>query len=221
MSLTTQKRLGGDFFDSENHIYINKLNHICKNYDTAFKDVRNRYPLPNHFLSFWSRSEKLKNFWMMTSCPKSKNNVSPSMMWPTASSTTSISCSPSRSTCRRWSKKFLSFTSTRKSLSLQRTLSTRRPSRTPCSPNWTAMCSETTSGGKKETGLSKTELLCLKRDYTPWRGNWRALSPKMSKFWSSKERSPTKSFMKSAPIFTRCKPSWWHQTRDSAKRRQH
>jgi len=40
MSLTTQKRLGGDFFDSENHIYINKLNHICKNYDTAFKDVR-------------------------------------------------------------------------------------------------------------------------------------------------------------------------------------
>ena len=28
-----------NFLDKENHIFINKLNYICKNYDQAFKDV--------------------------------------------------------------------------------------------------------------------------------------------------------------------------------------
>ena len=28
-----------NFLDRENQIFINKLNYICKNYDTAFKDV--------------------------------------------------------------------------------------------------------------------------------------------------------------------------------------
>ena len=28
-----------NFLDRENHIFLNKLNYICKNYDTAFKDV--------------------------------------------------------------------------------------------------------------------------------------------------------------------------------------
>lgn len=28
-----------NFLDRENHIFINKLNYICKNYDQAFKDV--------------------------------------------------------------------------------------------------------------------------------------------------------------------------------------
>ena len=33
--------LGEDqnFLDQENHIFINKLNYICKNYDQSFKDV--------------------------------------------------------------------------------------------------------------------------------------------------------------------------------------
>ena len=28
-----------DFLSQENHIFINKLNYVCKNYDTSFKDV--------------------------------------------------------------------------------------------------------------------------------------------------------------------------------------
>ena len=28
-----------DFLSQENHIFVNKLNYICKNYDTNFKDV--------------------------------------------------------------------------------------------------------------------------------------------------------------------------------------
>ena len=28
-----------DFLTTENHLFINKLNYICKNYDTSFKDV--------------------------------------------------------------------------------------------------------------------------------------------------------------------------------------
>ena len=28
-----------DFLTAENHLFINKLNYICKNYDTSFKDV--------------------------------------------------------------------------------------------------------------------------------------------------------------------------------------
>ena len=28
-----------DFLNQDNHIFINKLNYICKNYDTSFKDV--------------------------------------------------------------------------------------------------------------------------------------------------------------------------------------
>ena len=28
-----------DYLSQENHIFINKLNYICKNYDTSFKDV--------------------------------------------------------------------------------------------------------------------------------------------------------------------------------------
>ena len=28
-----------DYLSHENHIFINKLNYICKNYDTSFKDV--------------------------------------------------------------------------------------------------------------------------------------------------------------------------------------
>ena len=28
-----------DFLSQDNHIFINKLNYICKNYDTSFKDV--------------------------------------------------------------------------------------------------------------------------------------------------------------------------------------
>lgn len=28
-----------DFLGTENHIFLNKLNYICKNYDTNFKDV--------------------------------------------------------------------------------------------------------------------------------------------------------------------------------------
>ena len=27
------------FIDKKNHIFINKLTYLCKNYDTAFKDV--------------------------------------------------------------------------------------------------------------------------------------------------------------------------------------
>ena len=29
-----------DFLGQDNHIFINKLNFICKNYDTNFKDVK-------------------------------------------------------------------------------------------------------------------------------------------------------------------------------------
>ena len=32
-----------NFLDRENQIFINKLNYICKNYDTAFKDVSKLY----------------------------------------------------------------------------------------------------------------------------------------------------------------------------------
>ena len=32
-----------NFLDRENQIFINKLNYICKNYDTAFKDVSEIY----------------------------------------------------------------------------------------------------------------------------------------------------------------------------------
>ena len=28
-----------DYLSQENHIFINKLNYMCKNYDTSFKDV--------------------------------------------------------------------------------------------------------------------------------------------------------------------------------------
>ena len=28
-----------DFLNSENHLFINKLNYICKNYDSSFRDV--------------------------------------------------------------------------------------------------------------------------------------------------------------------------------------
>ena len=28
-----------DFLERDNQLFINKLNYICKNYDTAFKDV--------------------------------------------------------------------------------------------------------------------------------------------------------------------------------------
>lgn len=28
-----------DFFNRQNHLFINKLNYICKHYDTAFNDV--------------------------------------------------------------------------------------------------------------------------------------------------------------------------------------
>jgi len=28
-----------DFLSSQNHLFINKLNFICKNYDESFKDV--------------------------------------------------------------------------------------------------------------------------------------------------------------------------------------
>ena len=28
-----------DYLSQENHLFINKLNYICKNYDTSFKDV--------------------------------------------------------------------------------------------------------------------------------------------------------------------------------------
>ena len=28
-----------DFLDRDNQLFINKLNYICKNYDTSFKDV--------------------------------------------------------------------------------------------------------------------------------------------------------------------------------------
>ena len=28
-----------DFLTHENHIFINKLNYICKNYDSSFRDV--------------------------------------------------------------------------------------------------------------------------------------------------------------------------------------
>ena len=28
-----------DFMNQENHIFLNKLTYICKNYDTSFKDV--------------------------------------------------------------------------------------------------------------------------------------------------------------------------------------
>ncbi len=28
-----------DFLNTDNHIFINKLNYICKNYDNSFKDV--------------------------------------------------------------------------------------------------------------------------------------------------------------------------------------
>ena len=28
-----------DFLTHENHIFLNKLNYICKHYDTSFKDV--------------------------------------------------------------------------------------------------------------------------------------------------------------------------------------
>ena len=36
--------LGEDinFLTAENHIFLNKLNYICKNYDQSFKDVSNR-----------------------------------------------------------------------------------------------------------------------------------------------------------------------------------
>ena len=37
-----------DFLTTENHLFINKLNYICKNYDTNFKDVSN-----NQLLSSW------------------------------------------------------------------------------------------------------------------------------------------------------------------------
>ena len=30
---------GEDFLKGENHLFINKLNYICKHYDTSFKDV--------------------------------------------------------------------------------------------------------------------------------------------------------------------------------------
>ena len=31
-----------DYLSQDNHIFINKLNYICKNYDTSFKDVSQR-----------------------------------------------------------------------------------------------------------------------------------------------------------------------------------
>ena len=34
-----------DFLKHENHIFINKLNYICKNYDQSFKDVSKTLPL--------------------------------------------------------------------------------------------------------------------------------------------------------------------------------
>ena len=57
MSIITQKGKGGaasktesdpietgigeseNFLTEENHLFINKLNYICKNYDQSFKDV--------------------------------------------------------------------------------------------------------------------------------------------------------------------------------------
>ena len=33
-----------DFLSQENHIFLNKLTYICKNYDTSFKDV-SHHPL--------------------------------------------------------------------------------------------------------------------------------------------------------------------------------
>ena len=34
-----------DFLNQDNHIFINKLNYICKNYDTSFKDVSDQVSL--------------------------------------------------------------------------------------------------------------------------------------------------------------------------------
>lgn len=42
-----------DFLNTENHIFLNKLNYICKNYDTNFKDVsatNNQSTLANSLL---------------------------------------------------------------------------------------------------------------------------------------------------------------------------
>ena len=39
-----------DFLSQENHLFINKLNYICKNYDTSFKDVSLSFPPRNHLL---------------------------------------------------------------------------------------------------------------------------------------------------------------------------
>lgn len=36
-----------DFLSQENHIFVNKLNYICKNYDNSFKDVSCPNIFPN------------------------------------------------------------------------------------------------------------------------------------------------------------------------------
>ena len=35
-----------NFLNEKNHIFINKLNYICKNYDQSFKDVSNNQVFP-------------------------------------------------------------------------------------------------------------------------------------------------------------------------------
>ena len=55
MAATTGLGEDINFLTAENHIFLNKLNYICKNYDTSFKDVSKRnipYLCVSHFILF-------------------------------------------------------------------------------------------------------------------------------------------------------------------------
>ena len=52
MAATTGLGEDINFLTAENHIFLNKLNYICKNYDTSFKDVSDHRSVPYRHILF-------------------------------------------------------------------------------------------------------------------------------------------------------------------------